>query len=74
MNRFTLFQKQLNENEAHGQLQNLEKKWSTLEQSNFVLKEFIAQKRAESNFIPLKNQAMKLVSDFNKSLQEEFQG
>lgn len=64
---------QLNENETYTQLNNLEKKWAHLEQTNFTLKEFVAQKRAESNFLPLKNQAMKLVMDYNKTLQEVVQ-
>lgn len=69
----TLFQKQLNENETYTQLTNLEKKWAHLEQSNFTLQEFVAQRRAESNFLPLQNQAMKLVQDYNKLLQDVVQ-
>ncbi|XP_042865475.1 intraflagellar transport protein 74 homolog isoform X3 [Penaeus japonicus] len=65
--------KQLNENETYTQLTNLEKKWAHLEQSNFTLQEFVAQRRAESNFLPLQNQAMKLVQDYNKLLQDVVQ-
>ncbi|RXG55374.1 Intraflagellar transport protein 74-like protein [Armadillidium vulgare] len=72
-NQINMIKKQLSENETHSQLQNLEKKWAHLELNNFVLKEFIAQKRSESNFIPLKNQAMNLVIEYNKFLQNIYQ-
>ncbi|XP_037795044.1 intraflagellar transport protein 74 homolog [Penaeus monodon] len=65
--------KQLNENETYTQLTNLEKKWAHFEQSNFTLQEFVAQRRAESNFLPLQNQAMKLVQEYNKVLQDVVQ-
>ncbi|KAK8386714.1 hypothetical protein O3P69_017878 [Scylla paramamosain] len=61
---------QLHENETHTQLTNLEKKWSHLEQTNFSLREFVAQRRAESNYLPVKTQAMKLVQEYNHALQE----
>ncbi|KAG7167404.1 Intraflagellar transport protein 74-like [Homarus americanus] len=64
---------QLHENETYTQLTNLEKKWAHLEQTNFTLREFIAQRKAESNFLPFKNQAMKLVQEYNRSLQEVVQ-
>jgi hypothetical protein len=32
------------------QLNNLEKKWSHLEQNNFTIEEFVASKKAEMNF------------------------
>ncbi|KAK7027296.1 Intraflagellar transport protein 74 [Halocaridina rubra] len=63
----------LHENETYTQLNNLEKKWAHLEQTNFTLKEFVAQKKSESNFMLLKNQAMKLVNEYNKTLQEVVQ-
>ena len=63
-------QKQLNDNDTHSQLVNLEKKWALLEQSNFTIKEFVAQKKAESDYIPIKNQAMKIVVEYNRVLQE----
>lgn len=62
--------KQLNDNDTHGQLIGLEKKWAALEQSNFSIREFVAQKKAESDYLPLKNQAMKIVVEYNKVLQE----
>ena len=48
-------QKQLADNETHVQLTNLEKKWSHLEQNNFTLAEFVANRKAELNFEPVKN-------------------
>ncbi|XP_071542793.1 intraflagellar transport protein 74 homolog isoform X1 [Panulirus ornatus] len=64
---------QLQENETFTQLTNLEKKWAHLEQTNFTLREFIAQKKAESNYIPFQNKAMKLVQEYNRALQEVVQ-
>lgn len=66
----TSLKNQLHENETHTQLTNLEKKWSHLEQTNFSLREFVAQRRAESNFLPVKTQAMKLVKEYSHALQE----
>ncbi|KAK8749313.1 hypothetical protein OTU49_015793 [Cherax quadricarinatus] len=66
----TALKSQLHENETYTQLTNLEKKWAHLEQTNFTLREFIAQRKAESNFLPFKNKALKLVNEYNKSLQE----
>ncbi|XP_066960218.1 intraflagellar transport protein 74 homolog isoform X1 [Macrobrachium rosenbergii] len=72
-NEVSTLKTHLNENETYTQLVSLEKKWSHLEQTNFTLKEFIAQKKAESNFLPLKNQAMHLVMEYNKLLHEVVQ-
>ncbi|CAL4111956.1 unnamed protein product, partial [Meganyctiphanes norvegica] len=66
----TAIKNQLNENETHTQLVNLEKKWLNLEQNNFILNEFVAARRAESNILPVKNQAMKLLQEYNKNIQE----
>ena len=38
----------LADNETAVQLTNLEKKWSHLEQNNFALSEFVANKKAET--------------------------
>ncbi|KAF2361531.1 hypothetical protein FHG87_007710 [Trinorchestia longiramus] len=62
--------KHLSDNDTHNQLINLEKKWAMQEMNNFTIKEFVAQKKAESDYIPVKNQAMKIVVDYNKALQE----
>ena len=66
---FKIQQKELSDNETYTQLQNLEKKWAVLEQANFTLFDFVAQRKAESNLNPLKNQAMTLVMEYNKILQ-----
>lgn len=47
---------------------NLEKKWSHLEQNNFTISEFIANKKAELNFEPLKNKVLKMQWEYNKLL------
>jgi len=50
------------------QLNNLEKKWSHLEQNNFAIEEFVANKKAEMNFELVKNKVMKLQWNYNKML------
>ncbi len=52
------------------QLTNLEKKLSHLEQNNFALEEFVANKKAELNFEPVKNKVMKMRWDYNNILIE----
>ena len=37
------------------QLTNLERKWQVMEQNNFAISEFISNKKAESNYEPIKN-------------------
>lgn len=61
-------QKQLAENETHVQLTNLEKKLSHLEQNNFALEEFVANKKAELNFEPVRNKVLKMQWEYNKML------
>ncbi|XP_018024266.1 intraflagellar transport protein 74 homolog [Hyalella azteca] len=65
-----MLKKQLSDNDTHKQLVSQEKKWALLEMNNFTAKEFVAQKKAESDYIPVKNQAMNIVVDYNKALQE----
>ena len=48
-------QKTLNDNETYVQLTNLERKWQVMEQNNFAICEFINNKKAESNYEPIKN-------------------
>jgi len=62
--------KNLNDNETYIQLTNLERKWQVLEQNNFAISEFINNKKAESNFEPIKNRVLKLQWEYNKMLQE----
>ena len=62
--------KSLHDNETYVQLTNLERKWQVLEQNNFAISEFISNKKAESNFEPIKNRVLKLQWEYNKMLQE----
>ncbi|XP_032822203.1 intraflagellar transport protein 74 homolog isoform X2 [Petromyzon marinus] len=65
---------QLQDNETHAQLTNLERKWQHHEQNNFVMKEFIATKSMESDYQPLMKSVMQQVSRYNRLLQEGLQG
>ncbi|MBN3281909.1 IFT74 protein, partial [Polyodon spathula] len=64
---------QLQENETHAQLTNLERKWQHHEQNNFVMKEFIATKEMESDYRPVVKNVTKQVTDYNKILIESVQ-
>ncbi|XP_067886625.1 intraflagellar transport protein 74 homolog isoform X1 [Heterodontus francisci] len=64
---------QLQENETHAQLMNLERKWQHHEQNNFVMKEFIATKGMESDYQPVVKNVTKQLAEFNKILQEALQ-
>merc|ERR1719414_1488290 len=62
--------RQLADNETYVQLNNMEKKWSHLEQNNFTIEEYIANKKAELNFEPIKNKVMKIQAQYNQLLIE----
>ncbi|XP_007890761.1 intraflagellar transport protein 74 homolog isoform X1 [Callorhinchus milii] len=64
---------QLQENETHAQLTNLERKWQHHEQNNFVMKEFIATKGMESDYRPIVKNVTKQLAEYNKVLQEGLQ-
>ncbi|XP_054842789.1 intraflagellar transport protein 74 homolog [Eublepharis macularius] len=64
---------QLQENETHAQLTNLERKWQHHEQNNFVMKEFIATKSQESDYLPRKKNVTKQIAEYNKILIETLQ-
>jgi intraflagellar transport protein 74 len=64
------FQKQLNENETYAQLNNLERKLAQLEQNNFAIEEFIASKKSETDYEPLKEKVYKLVQDYNNVIKD----
>ncbi|MEE6459055.1 hypothetical protein FKM82_000525 [Ascaphus truei] len=64
---------QLQENETHSQLTNLERKWQHHEQNNFVMKEFIATKSQESDFRHVKKNVTKQIAEYNKTLMEALQ-
>ncbi|KAB0368713.1 hypothetical protein FD755_019747 [Muntiacus reevesi] len=59
---------QLQENETHSQLTNLERKWQHHEQNNFVMKEFIATKSQESDYQSIMKNVSKQIAEYNKSI------
>uniref|UniRef100_A0A452RGD1 Intraflagellar transport 74 n=1 Tax=Ursus americanus TaxID=9643 RepID=A0A452RGD1_URSAM len=59
---------QLQENETHSQLTNLERKWQHHEQNNFVMKEFIATKSQESDYQSIMKNVTKQIAEYNKSI------
>nr|CAD7398055.1 unnamed protein product [Timema cristinae] len=63
-------QKQLNDNETHAQLSNLERKLAQLEQNNFAIKEFVASKKSETDYDPLKVKVFAIVKEYNTLLKE----
>lgn len=65
---------QLQDNETHAQLTNLERKWQHLEQNNFVMKEFIASKGMESDYRPVVKNVSKQLAEYNKILINALQG
>ncbi|NXE40350.1 IFT74 protein, partial [Ptilorrhoa leucosticta] len=70
---YETLKKELQENETHSQLTNLERKWQHHEQNNFMMKEFIATKSQESDYQPIMKNVKKLVKEYNKTLIEALQ-
>ncbi|NWZ84706.1 IFT74 protein, partial [Poecile atricapillus] len=70
---YETLKKELEENETHSQLTNLERKWQHLEQNNFMMKEFIATKSRESDYQPIMKNVRKLVKEHNEALIEALQ-
>ncbi|NXO43842.1 IFT74 protein, partial [Locustella ochotensis] len=70
---YETLKKELQENETHSQLTNLERKWQHLEQNNFMMKEFIAAKIQESDYQPIMKNSRKLVKEYNRALIEALQ-
>ncbi|XP_075682570.1 intraflagellar transport protein 74 homolog [Rhinoderma darwinii] len=64
---------QLQDNETHSQLTNLERKWQQHEQNNFVMKEFIASKSQESDYKQVTKNVTKQIAEYNKTLIEGLQ-
>merc|ERR1711874_493935 len=60
----------LADNETAAQLTNLEKRLSHIEQNNYAISEFIANKKAEKSFEPVKNRVLKLQQAYNQLLIE----
>ncbi|XP_031953310.1 intraflagellar transport protein 74 homolog isoform X2 [Corvus moneduloides] len=71
--QYETLKKELQENETHSQLTNLERKWQHHEQNNFMMKEFIATKSQESDYQPIKKNVKKLVKEYNQALIEALQ-
>ncbi|NWR58094.1 IFT74 protein, partial [Bucorvus abyssinicus] len=70
---YETLKRELQENETHSQLTNLERKWQHHEQNNFMMKEFIATKSQESDYQPIMKNVRKLVIEHNKALIEALQ-
>ncbi|XP_059689633.1 intraflagellar transport protein 74 homolog isoform X2 [Gavia stellata] len=70
---YETLKRELQENETHSQLTNLERKWQHHEQNNFMMKEFIATKSQESDYQPIMKNVRKLVTEYNKALIEVLQ-
>ncbi|PKU46253.1 hypothetical protein llap_3477 [Limosa lapponica baueri] len=70
---YEALKRELQENETHSQLTNLERKWQHHEQNNFMMKEFIATKSQESDYQPIMKNVRKLVTEYNKALIEALQ-
>ncbi|XP_048705410.1 intraflagellar transport protein 74 homolog isoform X2 [Caretta caretta] len=70
---YEILKTQLEENETHSQLTNLERKWQHHEQNNFVMKEFIATKSQESDYQPVMKNVSKQIAEYNKTLIEALQ-
>jgi len=58
----------LESNDVHRQLTSLEKKWVLLEEGNYSLSQFIATKRAETDFEMVKENALTILSQLNQLL------
>ncbi|XP_053061000.1 intraflagellar transport protein 74 homolog isoform X2 [Acinonyx jubatus] len=65
---YEMLKTQLQENETHSQLTNLERKWQHHEQNNFVMKEFIATKSQESDYQSIMKTVTKQIAEYNKNL------
>jgi len=59
---------QLQDNETYIQIGNLERKWQHLEQNNFAMKEYIAQKNAESDYGKIKDEIVLSAQQINQGI------
>lgn len=64
---------QLEDNETHSQLLNLERKWQHHEQNNFMMREYIAEKTAESDYQPVKKRVEQDLIDLNGMIVHSLQ-
>lgn len=67
--QYEAIKSQLNENETHSQLGNLERKWQHHEQNNFVMKEYIATKSMESDYRPLVAKVKSKLDEYNEIIK-----
>lgn len=71
-NEFSETHLQLSSQDMHIQLSALEKKLIQHEQTNQVLREAVALKRAETEFAPLAEKARGLINVYNETLKKAF--
>ncbi|KAG8176292.1 hypothetical protein JTE90_011276 [Oedothorax gibbosus] len=62
----------LNDNETYTQLCNLERRWQHLEQNNFAMQEFVASKKAQTDYTKSKQAVKETLTILNEMLQELF--
>ncbi|RDD46218.1 Intraflagellar transport protein 74-like protein [Trichoplax sp. H2] len=72
-NQYEVEKNELNANETHSQLANLERKWQHYEQNNFVMKEFIESKTREGDYKPISKGVEDLLSEYNKVIMKRLQ-
>lgn len=63
--------RELDENDAHIQIVNLEKKLQYVEQNNFALRDAVEARQAETNTAPVREQVMGMLGEYNSLLQAE---
>nr|CAH8866846.1 unnamed protein product [Trichobilharzia regenti] len=66
---YSNLQTNLTGQDTHMHLTNLERRWAQNEQINYSLREFIANKRLETDHTQLARRAMQLVKDYNENLK-----
>ncbi|CAH8637597.1 unnamed protein product [Schistosoma rodhaini] len=66
---YSNLQTHLNGQDIYVQLSNLERRWAQHEEVNYSLKEFIANKRIETDPTQLIKRAMELVKNYNENLK-----
>lgn len=71
--KFEESRKQMTENETHVQLQSQEQKIRLIQQTVFSLGDFIAQKGAETDYHPLKQECLALMNEINQLVKDQNQ-
>ncbi|MFT7810493.1 intraflagellar transport protein 74 homolog [Arapaima gigas] len=71
--RYEALKTQVQENETHAQLSNMEKKWQHHEKNNYVMREFIASKGMVSDYHPVVKNVIKQLAEYNKTLTDAIQ-